>query len=115
MWKVPLLVALSLAVASCGSEHGGGAAPAAPTNLTATKLGAGAHLTWTDNSDNEDEFMIMRKTGTGSYEEAASVAFDTTQYHLEPVTAGTPYTFQIWAMNDGGHSMSNEVMFTYTP
>ena len=70
---------------------------------------------WMDNSSDEDEFMIMRKSGTGAYEEVSSVTFNTTQYHDEPVTAGTAYTYQIWAMKDGAHSMSNEVTFTYTP
>lgn len=115
MQKPLALVVISLVMACGSSEHGGGAAPTAPTNLAAAKLGSGVHLTWTDNSDNEDEFMIMRKTGAGSYEEAASVTFNTAQHHLEPVTAGTAYTYQIWAMNDGGHSMSNEVTFTLTP
>lgn len=116
MQTLHVLVVLSLSTAACGSEeHGGDAAPAAPTNLTAAKLGSGVHLTWADNSDDEEEFMIMRKSGTGAYEEVSSVTFNTTQFHLEPVTAGTAYTYQIWAMNAGGHSMSNEVAFTFTP
>ena len=116
MRKLSVLVALSFAIFACGSEHGGGGAPpSAPTGLVASKLGSGIHLMWMDNSSDEDEFMIMRKSGTGAYEEVSSVTFNTTQYHDEPVTAGTAYTYQIWAMKDGAHSMSNEVTFTYTP
>ena len=117
MQTLSVVLALSLTTFACGSEEhgGGGTAPAAPTNLTASKLGGGVHLTWTDNSTDEEEFMIMRKSGTGAYEEVTSVTFNTTQYHLEPVTAGTAYTYQIWAMKDGAHSMSNEVPFTFTP
>lgn len=117
MGKIFAVVTFASLFLGCGSEEhgGGGAVPAAPTNLAASKLGAGVHLTWVDNSDNEDEFMVMQKSGNAAYEDVTSLTFDTTQYHLEPVTAGTAYTFQIWAMNDGGHSMSNEVTFTYTP
>lgn len=112
MRTLHVVLALLVVTVACGSEHGGGTPPAAPTGLAATKLGTGIHLTWTDNSSDEDEFMIMRKSGTGAYEEVGNVTFDTTQFHDDPVTAGTAYTYQVWAMNDGGHSMSNEVTFT---
>lgn len=112
MSKLRFVLVFSITSVACGSEHGGGSPPAAPTGLVATKLGNGVHLMWTDNSSDEDEFMIMRKTSDGAYDEVSSVTFNTTQFHDEPVTAGTAYTYQIWAMNDGGHSMSNEVTFT---
>jgi fibronectin type 3 domain-containing protein len=108
-----LFLALPLMI-SCmsDSDHGGGSGPAAPTNLAAAPLSGGVHLTWTDNSSNEDEFMVMRKTGTGGYEHVTSVTFNTTQYHDAAVTAGTAYTYQVTAMNDGGESPSNEVTIT---
>lgn len=113
---LPVLFASALLV-SCASdeEHGGGGggtAPAAPTGLAVAKLGGGAHLTWTDASDNEDHFMIMRKAGGGAYAEVDMVTFNATQYHDEPVTAGTTYVYKVLAMNGGGESSSNEVTFT---
>lgn len=56
--------------------------------------------------------MIMRKSGTGAYEHVTNVTFNTTQYHDEPVTAGTVYTYQVTAMNAAGEASSNEVMIT---
>jgi hypothetical protein len=109
-----LFLALPLMI-SCSSDDGhggGGSPPAAPTNLAAAKLSGGVHLTWTDNSTNEDEFMIMRKTGTGAYEHVTSVTFNTAQYHDAAVTAGTAYTYQVTAMNAGGEAPSNEVTIT---
>jgi hypothetical protein len=105
----------SIALAACGSsDHGGGdGAPAAPSGLTAESLADGAHLTWTDNSDNETEFMVMRmEDGVDTeYEVVATVEFNTTQYHDAPLTAGSTYMYQIMAMNDDGESLSNEVTF----
>lgn len=107
-----LLLVLPLAITACSSD-GGGSAPKAPSNLAASKLGTGIHLTWTDNSDNEDEFMIMRMVGSGAYTELTSVTFNTTQFHDDPVTVGTKYMYHVMAMNaDGTSAASNEVMLT---
>ncbi|MBA3671332.1 MAG: hypothetical protein H0W68_04840 [Gemmatimonadaceae bacterium] len=62
--------------ASCASDSGGSdAPPAAPTSLAVERLGGGGHLTWADNSDDEEEFMIMRKDGTAAYVELGRVPF----------------------------------------
>ena len=105
----------SLALVACGGgDHGGGdGAPAAPTGLTAEPSAGGAHLTWTDNSDNETEFMVMRMEDgvDADYEVVATVEFNATQYHDAPLTSGSTYMYQIMAMNDDGESLSNEVTF----
>jgi hypothetical protein len=92
-------------------DDNGGTEPAAPSNLGAEELGGGAHLTWTDNSDNEDEFMVMRMVDGGEYEDLGTVPFDTTQYHDTGVTSGLSYTYMVMAMNEFGASESNEVTF----
>ncbi len=86
--------------------------PAAPTDLSASLVGGGAHLVWSDNSDNEDQFLIMRKTATTDYAEAGMVPFDTSQFHDAIVVAGTAYTYMITAINGAGEASSNEVTFT---
>lgn len=104
-----------LLLTACASDHGGGgggSAPAAPTNLAAVKLGAGAHLTWTDASDNEDHFMIQRKPQGGAYTDIDMVTFNTTSYHDEPVAAGMTYVYKVIAMNGAGEAASAEVTFT---
>ncbi len=99
--------------AACGSEHGDAAAPpVAPTNLAVSTVGGGGHLTWKDNSDNEDHFMVLRKPMGGAYDDVATVDFNGTQYHDSSVTAGTTYVYQIMAMNSAGETTSNEVTFT---
>lgn len=123
--KSPLRLVLALVAASALSgacdadddgsdDDGGAAAPAAPEMLTAEELGGGAHLTWVDASDNEDEFMIMKMdvTAGGEYEHVANVPFDTTQYHDAPLVSGTTYMFMVTAMNDAGSTDSAEIEFT---
>lgn len=103
------LVALSIALAACTSDDG--VAPAAPTNLAVSPLGAGAHLTWKDNSSDESEFVIMRKAGTDAMAELARVPFNGTAFHDEPITPGTTYVYMIVATNENGESESNEATF----
>ena len=103
---------LLFACAGCGSERGDAAAPpVAPTGLAVANVSGGGHLTWIDNSDNEDHFMIMRKT-TGAYDDIDMVTFNITQYHDSAVTAGMTYTYKVVAMNGKGEASSNEVPFT---
>jgi len=101
-------------LAACGdSGHGDASAPpAAPSNLVVTMVSGGGHLTWTDNSDNEEHFMIMRKPMGGAYDDIDMVSFNITQYHDSSVTAGTTYVYMITAMNSKGEASSNEVTFT---
>lgn len=61
----------------------------APTGLTAGPLGGGVHLTWKDNSPDEEGFEIERRAGSGAFARLASVTFDLTQFHDEPVPSGS--------------------------
>lgn len=107
-----MLVAALLSF-GCTSDHGDAdAPPVAPTNLAVSNVSGGAHLTWTDNSDNEEHFMIMRKTATTQYDDVAMTTFNTIQYHDASTTAGTTYTYKVVAMNGKGEASSNEVTFT---
>lgn len=110
--KYVLASLLTMAVAACGDDGGG--APAAPSGLAAEALSGGAHLTWTDNADNEVEFMVMRKRDgvDTDFTTVATVPFDTEQYHDAPLTSGTTYRYAIMAMNDDGETMSAEISFT---
>ena len=106
-----LPIALTLLLAACGSTDA--AAPVAPSGLAAVALTGGAHLTWSDNSNNETEFMVMRmKAGVDTeLVPLTTVPFDTEQYHDAPLTSGSTYTYMIMAMNDAGEATSNEVTF----
>lgn len=89
-------------------------APAAPSDLSVAAEN-GAHLTWRDNSLDEEHFMVMRMemhTGkAGSYEPLATVDAGVTKYHDATIASGTMYMYMVTAMNVGGESDSNEVTF----
>jgi hypothetical protein len=108
---LPRCLYLVALLSACTSDDAPG--PAAPTNLTATPLGAGAHLTWKDNSPDESEFVIMRmEQGVDvAMVELARVPFNGTSFHDEPLTTGATYAYQIIATNDNGESESNEATF----
>lgn len=105
------LTLFAIAILSACSGDDGGAAPAAPSSLAAALLSGGAHLTWKDNSNNETQFMIMRKEmgGTADYTTVASTPFNTTMYHDAPLTSGKTYLYMVMAHNDAGESESGSV------
>ncbi len=106
---------VTVAAAACGSDghDGGTGGPEAPTGLGAEPLGGGAHLTWTDNSDSETEFMVMRmeEGGDTAYVAISTLEFDSEQYHDAPLTSGSTYMYMVMAMNGMGEASSNEVTF----
>jgi len=106
-----LAASLLLSLAACASDDP--AAPSAPTSLAVGPLGTGAHLTWRDNSGDEDEFVVMRlQTDTdAAMKEVARVPFNTATYHDEPVTSGATFMYMVVATNAGGDSSSNQATF----
>lgn len=84
------------------------AAPAAPTNLRVE----GENLAWTDNSDNEDGFRIMRSVGGGTPEAAASLPSNTTSAPIPapPVQDCEPVAYFIVAFNASGLSAPSETL-----
>lgn len=86
----------------------------APTSLTAvTQSDTSIALTWLDNSNNEDGFLVERKTGeAGNYVQIATLGPNTTGY-TDPasgLTANTYYYYRVRSYNAGsGNShYSNE-------
>jgi RHS repeat-associated protein len=79
--------------------------PAAPSGLTATALSATQiDLTWTDNSNNENGFRIVRATGGGSFVEIGTAYPNSGIYHDAGLSATTQYQYKICAFNDLGNS-----------
>jgi Concanavalin A-like lectin/glucanases superfamily/Bacterial Ig domain len=69
---------------------------AAPAQLT---------LTWQDNSNDEDNFGIERKTGTsGTYTQIALAAANSNSYVDTTVTEGINYCYRVRAVNSAGSS-----------
>ena len=70
-------------------------------------------LAWTDNSNNEDEFKIEQKIGSGYFAEIVRPPLNSTTWSLTNLTPGTNYTYRIRAYNAGGFSeYSNELQVT---
>ena len=81
------------------------AVPAAPTNLTASLVGTGVNLTWTDNSGVEDGFEVQRASQSEGWSVVANLDMNTTAYHDEPPPDNT-YSYSVRAKKDGGTSGS---------
>jgi hypothetical protein len=92
-----------------GGGDGAGGGPLAPSTLTAAPMGGGVHVTWKDNSKDEDGFDVERKVGSGAFTALDSVPFDSSLYHDAAVTLGTLYTYRVRARRAISYSAySNE-------
>lgn len=93
------------------------AAPNAPTALTVSTIDKNRLLLdWTDNSNNENEFRIERRTGSNPFLEIAVVARNVTNYTDTGLSADTTYDYRVRASNSGGFSAySNTATGTTLP
>ena len=85
--------------------------PNAPSSLTAKALnaGKGVSLSWKDNSNNENGFLIERKNGT-AWQTLASTAANTTTFVDVTAARRTTYGYRVRSFNVAGSSLSsNEV------
>jgi hypothetical protein len=62
------------------------------------------HLQWSDNSDNEDGFVIERSTDGVSFSALASVVANIATYDDLAVSGGITYTYRVAAFNANGTS-----------
>jgi len=104
------LVAFAM-LCTCSPAVTAPSAPAAPSDLRAEEEGGGAHLTWKDNSNNEDEFEVWRQLGSEP-QKIATVLFDGRQYHDLTLSSGVNYIYRVRATNAVGESpYGNDVSF----
>ncbi len=67
-------------------------------------------IQWTDNSSNENGFIIQRKNSSGDFETIATADANLISYADTALMPGTSYTYRILAFNEDGNSLT-----LYTP
>ncbi len=84
-------------------------APVAPSGLVATAISSTAiRLTWTDNSNNEANFIVGRSTTSGGpYTDIATLGANVTTYTNTGLTAGTTYYYVVRSSNGNGSSVNS--------
>ena len=92
------------------------AAPAAPSNLTATAVSASSiSLAWTDNSTNENGFKIERSTALGgNYTQIGSTGASVAAYTDTALSASSTYYYRVRSYNAGGNSGYSNIASTAT-
>lgn len=92
--------------------------PAAPTNLNATSTPMGTStlvsLSWTDNSNNEDEFRIEKSTNGVDFSLYSTVVANTTSTSVYVFASGYHY-FRVKANNSSGESSPSNTVTIYAP
>jgi hypothetical protein len=79
--------------------------PAAPTNLAAdAESNSQITINWTDNSNNEDGFLIERSLDGTNWTEIANVGPDVINFQNKSLTPSTTYYYRVRAYNAGGPS-----------
>jgi fibronectin type 3 domain-containing protein len=92
------------------------AAPTRPSNLSATSVSpTQINLTWTDNANNEDGFILERNVTSNIWERVAVLGANVTSFLDTGLKADTRYTYQIRAFNDVGQSQNSTVAVATTP
>ncbi|NBC84467.1 MAG: DUF1349 domain-containing protein, partial [Bacteroidetes bacterium] len=92
--------------------------PETPDGLTATAVTANSiELSWNDNSDNEDGFIIQRTIGVRPYYDTIdTVPANITSYtDTSGLIATGTYTYRIRAFNQSGNSPWSELEEIQTP
>lgn len=85
--------------------------PDAPDSLKTSMASATSiRLAWIDNSENEDGFIIERKTRNGEFLNVAKAGVNDTVYIDTDISLNVFYTYRLYAFNQLGNSgFSNEV------
>ncbi|GAB5524622.1 MAG: hypothetical protein Roseis2KO_24940 [Roseivirga sp.] len=83
----------------------------APGDLTGTVISMNQiDLSWTDNSFDEDNFVIARKVNQEDFETIASVPVNQTTYSDTGVDAAQTLEYVVWASNSGGDSPPSDTL-----
>ena len=84
----------------------------APTGLVANANGLTVQLSWTDNANNEDEFIIERSTDGTTFTELDRVTQNETTFEDATVTSNTTYFYRVVASSTFNTGTSAAVSIT---
>jgi hypothetical protein len=90
----------------------------APSNLTATAISSNEiDLGWTDNSTNEQGFVIERQnvTASSTFDTIATTTADVVSYNDTGVVGATTYSYRVRAYNASGYSSYSNTATSTTP
>jgi hypothetical protein len=77
--------------------------PLPPSSLTLALTGGQIKLSWDDNSNNEEFFVIERRTNNGSFQKIDSVTADGVSYS-DPMSEVGSYEYRIYSQNPNQRS-----------
>lgn len=113
------LILFSFSIFSCGGSGGheenptipATSAPEAPSELNYEQTLLNIKLDWSDNSDNEAEFILERSINGNSFTEQTSLTANTTTYTDNTITnSNQTVSYRIKAANSSGDSeYSNQI------
>src|SRR5262249_31112607 len=94
-----------------------GVPSASPSNLIATASSTTqVTLSWTDNSNNEQGFIVQRSTDGGqTWSNVRTLGANVTTHVDKTVTAGRTYAYRVEAFNALGDSGSNIAVASVSP
>jgi titin len=80
-------------------------APTPPADVRTTVVSdARVDVSWTDASDDETQFEIERRAGSGAFQPLATIAANKTIFSDATVAASTAYAYRVRALNATGAS-----------
>ena len=111
LYTGPMTLTSSATIKAAAFKSGSNPSAVASASFTVVTPPAQLTLSWQDNSTNENNFGVERKTGTsGTYAQIALVSANTTSYVDTSVTHGVTYCYRVDALNSAGASAyTNEV------
>jgi hypothetical protein len=112
----PITLISNTVLSAKAFKSGSNPSAQASANFTIVPSLAQLTLSWNDNSSNEGNFEIERKTGTsGTYTRVTLVGANATSYVDTTVTRGVTYCYRVRAVNTAGASAyTNEACGTAT-
>ncbi|MFA5902495.1 MAG: DNRLRE domain-containing protein [Desulfobacula sp.] len=87
--------------------------PQSPSNLSADLTGADVTLTWQDNSDNEEHFVLFQSMDGGAFSEAAVLGQNVTTHVISNLSPFHEYGFRVLARNAIGDSGLSNIATVY--